>query len=117
MYFDNNICRSQGRVRAPFLLVVCALLSAIIAVSFLASRPAREVNAPDYCPSILRRIESAKLLWATEHHKVNGDVPTKDDIFGPGHYISEIPKCPQGGVYEIGAIGSPPKCSVPGHTL
>jgi hypothetical protein len=68
------------------------------------------------CINNLRQIDAAKNQWALELNKPNGAVPTEQDI---SPYIKldangNIPKCPSGGIYTIGAIGEAPSCSVHG---
>ena len=76
------------------------------------------VDAREVCIANLRQIDSAKHMWAIEQHKQSGDVPTAADLIpyiGPaGH---PFPHCPLQGTYAINAVGEPPTCTVPGHTL
>jgi DNA repair exonuclease SbcCD ATPase subunit len=76
-------------------------------------------SARDTCINHLRQIDAAKNQWALENNKVAGDIPTAQDI---APYIKldangNIPGCPSGGTYMIGAVGVPPTCSIPGHVL
>jgi predicted RNase H-like nuclease (RuvC/YqgF family) len=71
------------------------------------------------CINHLRQIDAAKDEWALENNKVAGDIPTVQDI---APYIKldangNIPGCPSGGTYTIGAVGVNPTCSIPGHVL
>jgi small-conductance mechanosensitive channel len=71
------------------------------------------------CINHLRQIDAAKQQWALENNKTADDVPTAQDI---APYIKldangNIPGCPSGGTYTIGAVGVPPTCSIPGHVL
>ncbi len=76
----------------------------------------REAFQKAQCTVNLRQIESAKRIWAMQKQKQTGDVPTADDItpYLPGH---QLPVCPGGGTYEIGAIGETPTCSIAEHQL
>lgn len=76
----------------------------------------RQMNA---CINNLRLIDSAKQQWALEYKKTATDVPTWDDLrpylgHGPN---GELPTCPGGGTYTIGAVNEKPQCSVQGHAL
>jgi hypothetical protein len=77
------------------------------------------VTERNTCINHLRQIDAAKNQWALENNKVAGDIPTAQDI---APYIKldangNIPGCPSGGTYTIGAVGVPPTCSIPGHVL
>jgi chromosome segregation ATPase len=82
-------------------------------------RQADEEAARNQCINNLRQIDAAKNEWALENNKTVGAVPTAQDI---APYIKldadgNIPGCPSGGTYTIGAVGVPPTCSIPGHVL
>jgi hypothetical protein len=75
--------------------------------------------ARNACINHLRQIDAAKNEWALENNKTVGAVPTAQDI---APYIKldadgNIPGCPSGGTYTIGAVGVNPTCSIPGHVL
>ncbi len=70
-------------------------------------------NERDACMNNLRQIDAAKNEWALENGKPTGSVPTEQDIL-PFITGGVFPVCPSGGVYTIGAIGTPPSCSVHG---
>jgi RNA polymerase sigma factor (sigma-70 family) len=78
------------------------------------------VTAKQYqCINVLRLIDSSKMQWALENRKQATDAPTMEDLriyLGrePG---GELPACPEGGVYTVGAVGQKPTCSIPGHVL
>ena len=74
------------------------------------------------CANNLRYIEAAKKQWALDNLSTTNDVPTEKDlllIFRKDHEVLGFPTCPSGGVYTIGKIGEPVKCSIGGigHTL
>ena len=66
------------------------------------------------CMNNLIRIENAKTRWAQDGQKTTNDTPTWSDLIGTNGYLSVYPKCNRGGVYDIGEVGTPPKCSVHG---
>jgi hypothetical protein len=75
--------------------------------------------ARNTCINRLRQIDAAKNQWALENNKPATAVPTATDI---APYIKldadgNIPGCPAGGTYTIGAVGVSPTCSLPGHVL
>jgi septal ring factor EnvC (AmiA/AmiB activator) len=84
-----------------------------------AAADEQAVTDRNTCINNLRQIDAAKNQWALENGKTADAVPTAQDI---APYIKldangNIPGCPDGGTYTIGAIGVPPTCSIPGHVL
>lgn len=84
-----------------------------------AAVQADEESARNQCINNLRQIYAAKQEWALENNKTADAIPTAQDI---APYIKldadgNIPGCPSGGTYTIGAVGVPPTCSIPGHVL
>jgi hypothetical protein len=73
--------------------------------------------AKNECINNLRLIDGAKQQWALELGKRAADTPIWSDLqpyFGRGPN-GAIPKCPSGGTYTIGTIGTRPECSIAGH--
>jgi hypothetical protein len=68
------------------------------------------------CINNLRQIDGAKQQWALENKMPDTAVPTAADI-APYLKDNVVPQCPAGGVYTIGAVGTDPTCSIPGHVL
>ena len=85
--------------------------------SFIRARSTPSTNA---CVNTLRQIEGAQQQWTVDNLKGDAATPTWDDIRS---YIGrdphrEMPTCPQGGVYTLGRVGEPPRCSIgPPHHL
>lgn len=66
------------------------------------------------CGRNMDMVQSAKLLWASQHAATNGQAVSWEDLeafMGTGR-----PGCPGGGVYTIGPVGGTPECSVRDHT-
>jgi hypothetical protein len=74
------------------------------------------LDATQACRQTLNRIYGAKAEWALENRKTENEIPTDADLFGPGRYMPEKPKCPSGGRYTLGAGWENPRCSISGHT-
>ncbi len=73
--------------------------------------------ARNECINNLNRINAAKQIWAVDKKKQTTETPEWSDLqsyFGPTVWVA---KCPSGGTYVIGAVGTKPKCSVAGHLL
>jgi len=79
----------------------------------------RQIAQYNVCFKNLTTIESAKQVWCIEKGKSAGDTPVITEFIGPDLYIKEMPICPAGGVYTIGAIGSNAVCTLTslGHSL
>jgi hypothetical protein len=70
----------------------------------------------DMCLHNLHLIEAAKDLWAADTHKPFGSVPAPADLL-PYLPNNTFPVCPNGGTYNVNALGGAPTCSFPGHQL
>ena len=103
-------------IAAPVIL----LLLAIAVPNFIKPRVIVSMNA---CANNLRWIDDAKKEWAQQSHQSSNAALTEDDLrpfFKRGNQEpGPFPHCPSGGVYTLGAIGEPPRCSLggKGHTL
>jgi competence protein ComGC len=102
-----------GYLGIAWAVVMIPLLLAIAIPNFVKARDTAMQNA---CLNNLRMIDGAKNEWALENNKKAGDTPTVSDLlpYLPNH---QMPKCPAGGTYTIGPVGSNPTCSVSGHKL
>jgi len=67
------------------------------------------------CINNLHQIDLAKRLWAADNGKQSTDTPVWSELlpyFGPN-----VPQCPSGGTYAVGAVGEKPQCSIAEHRL
>ena len=96
------------------LIPIIGLMAAIAVPNFVKARTTAQMNA---CISNLRRIDGAKLQWATENKKETADTPTGQELdpYLPSSFNTL--KCPAGGVYTINVVGENPTCSIPRHDL
>ena len=63
----------------------------------------------------LQQIDGAKERWALENRKGGTEAVVDSEI---NEYIKGgAPECPAGGEYSYNALGTPPSCTEPGHTL
>lgn len=99
-------------------------LQAWQAASQKAQAQAREATAAEKqaalereaCIRNLHELDAAKQKWALENNKTDVDVPTEQDLL-PYLPNGIFPVCPAGGTYSINAVGLPPTCSIPGHSI
>jgi hypothetical protein len=111
---ESPLTRSQVVFYAAIICLSLALIGAIVIPNLLTARE----GSHNFCISNLRIIDGAKQQWALENHKTNSDIPTWADIKDYiGRHGAELPKCPSGGTYTLGAISNRPTCSIPGHVL
>jgi hypothetical protein len=75
----------------------------------------RTVYSKCACIANLKLIAGAKAEWALENKKSDTDTPTDADLFGQGKPIGVKPTCPQGGTYQLRAVGENPVCSIGGE--
>jgi hypothetical protein len=84
-----------------------------------AQAEAQKAQHANACINNLRLIDASKQQWALENKKQSTDTPVMDDLrpyIGRGPN-GELPVCPDGGVYTLGAVGEKPTCSNPAHVL
>jgi hypothetical protein len=99
-----------------FLLLLAGCFVLVAAVAIPNFVKARVTPAPNSCINNLKQIEGAKEQWALEHRKTAGDPVQQAAVVS---YLkgSAFPPCPAGGVYRLGKVGEPPRCTFPGHSL
>jgi DNA repair exonuclease SbcCD ATPase subunit len=84
-----------------------------------AQSETRRTENANACVNNLRLIDAAKQQWALENKKQSTDTPAMEDLrpyIGRGPN-GDLPSCPDGGTYTIGAVGEKPICSNPAHVL
>jgi len=107
----------DGVMRGRRYIVPVFLLILVLDVLWLRVQEVRRNRPhpqPISCISILQEMDAAKQVWRAENHKTTDDVPTMTELT---NYMKLVPVCPKGGVYTIGHVGTPPKCSIKGHEL
>ncbi len=75
---------------------------------------ARETALRAVCIQNLKQIQNAKEQWALEYKTQIGDPVSQSEV---DKLIGHALACPSGGTYSYGAVGTPPRCSKPGHQL
>jgi hypothetical protein len=101
-----------GYIAIALSVVVIPMFVAIAIPNFVKAKETAQRNA---CINNLRQIDAAKLQWALEQNKDDGDpvAETALTVFLNGR----MPVCPAGGTYSIDVVGEPPSCSIPNHEL
>ena len=100
-----------------FWLVVSFLgLCAVAALVIPTVLPRHTHSSLNACINNLRQIDAAKIQFALENKKNNGDPVTEANI-KPYLAGGALPKCPAGGKYVIGKVDEIPTCSIDGHVL
>ena len=108
--------RRGWRKTAGVIAIFGGLLwAAVIAPSYPKARPAAQRNA---CIANLQQIAEAKRSWATLTKPETTTAAQPSDL-APYLKQGQIPACPAGGTYTLGAVNAPPRCSHAdkGHTL
>ena len=114
----------NGRILFLLNFVLCTGLLIVIGIPNFIK--AHSTSAANDCVNNLRQLDAAINEWALEQGKTNGTVVTADDI---KPYVKldsngNLPKCPNGGTYIYGRVGSSNQvtCSlgttiIPAHVL
>ena len=95
------------------VVAIIGLLASIAIPSFVRARNTAQTVG---CTRNLQTIFAAKQMWVTELKRPGTEVPTEDDLFGAGKFITAKPACPAGGTYTLNAADQKPACSVASHT-
>jgi prepilin-type N-terminal cleavage/methylation domain-containing protein len=115
-----NIKKNKRRsgftlVEIMIVVAIIGLLAAIAIPNFVKARQTAQRNA---CIQNLRQIDGAKEQWALENKKSEG-TDTASAVTEINSYIKGqiTPKCPAGGTYDYKPIGTPPTCTIAGHSI
>lgn len=124
----GNIKRSmgtlagEGQALAGLIMGYIGIALAILlipiyaAIALPAFAKARATAMQAVCINQLRQIETAKAEEALKTNLEEGQ-PVNTSALLPYFKDNQLPACPQGGTYDIGDVGEPPTCSIPGHKL
>lgn len=97
-------------IEIMIVVSIIAMLLAIAAPSFVKTRDTARLNS---CLANLKSVDGAKMQWAMECRKTDGDSVTWADL-APS-YIKARVTCPWGFSYTLQPIGTPTYCPVVGH--
>ena len=99
-------------VEVMIVIAIIGLLAAIAVPNFIKARTKSQKTA---CIKNLQMIDGAKETWALEAKRNVSDPVVNADV---NNYIKGgEPICPGGGTYAYNNLGTPPTCTVAGHTL
>jgi prepilin-type N-terminal cleavage/methylation domain-containing protein len=99
-------------IEIMIVVAIIGLLAAVAIPNFVKARQTAQRNA---CIKNLQQLDGSKETWALEKKKAPGDPIVEDEI---NAYIKGgAPKCPAGGAYKYGAIGTDPTCTIATHVL
>lgn len=99
-------------VEIMIVVAIIGLLAAVAIPNFVKARQTAQRNA---CIKNLQQIDGSKETWALEQKKGPGDPIVENEI--NGYIKGGAPKCPAGGTYTYGAVGTDPTCDVATHVL
>jgi hypothetical protein len=106
----------QDAAAVPQAAPVVGILMMQSGIAGMAAGRQPDANAQARCAFNLRTIDAAKEQYAMEKR-------LRDGAPAPAAFLlkylrdGRMPTCPAGGAYTIGPIGTPPKCSIPGHAM
>lgn len=98
-------------------VVVGLCLVGILFYELQVAQPARRRIQAIVCQEGIRQLELVKAVWQFEKEKTNShETPSVAELFGPEAKNGTMPKCPAGGVYQIGPLWQAPTCSIHSNT-
>ena len=104
----------RSRRHAGFTLMEVMIVVLVIAILVEMAAPqfitARYRARQRTCMSNLRGIEYAKEQLAGAQRLADGDPVVMADL--APDYITTVPVCPGGGVYDVQVVGQSPECSL-----
>ena len=98
------------------IMIVVAIIGLLAAIAVPNFAQARSNARKGSCINNLRLIDAAKEQYALENNLEEGDTVSTDNV---KVYLkgSTMPDCPAAGSYSLEAVGTPPTCSISGHSL
>jgi hypothetical protein len=109
---EGRLTIGNGSQNPAVMLVapVVAIPALMAAIALPAFAKARETAQKTVCIANMKQIDSATEMWALENKKTSGSPVAENDI-KPFLKGQALPRCPAGGTYTIGPVGTKPRCS------
>ena len=102
----------KTRKNSAFTLIEALTLFAAIAILASLILPMNMMMKRSRCISNLATLEAAKQAWVAENKNATNAPTMLDLCAGPAAKIQVVPRCPNGGKYDLGGIGERPRCSI-----
>src|SRR6266850_5362694 len=93
-------------------LIVVGLIGLVATVALPNFVAARSDSQKKACISNLRRLDTAKTVWACDARKGDAAVPSDEDLIGLDKYLRQKPSCPADGTYDYGAVSTNSTCTM-----
>ncbi len=109
--------RAQRGFTLIEIMITVAIMGVVLSIAVPSGMKAAEKSRKTMCMSNLRQINIAKETWALMDNRQTGEPVVVNEI---NEFIKKPPKCPAGGIYTYGAVGTNPTCSLgasDGHVL
>ena len=94
-------------VEIMIVVLIIGILVAIAVPNFVQARNSARTKT---CISSLKKVDSAKEMFAMDQKKNSGDAVAWTDLTPT--YLKSQPACPNSGTYTIGNVGTNPTCSL-----
>jgi prepilin-type N-terminal cleavage/methylation domain-containing protein len=94
------------------IMIVVLIIGILLAIAVPNFVKARENSRAKSCVSNLKQIDSAKEQFAMDTRLTTGAAVATTNLYGSTAYIRSEPKCPSGGAYTPGNVGTAPTCGI-----
>lgn len=105
--------RRKGGFTLIEIMIVVLIIGILLAIAVPNFMKARESSRTKACVANLKQIDAAIEQWAMDNRKAGGDDVSMDDLTGGAEpYITNSPRCPSGGDYDVSTVNADPVCSI-----
>lgn len=99
-------------IEVMIVVIIIGLLMGIAIPNFLSSRSTSQFQS---CQANMRTLENAKEMWAIDNRVPPGTGVTQGDLWPDYVKGPTFPRCPGGGSYTLGNVGTVALCSIVSH--
>lgn len=113
----SGIMRARRGFTLIEIMITVAIMGVVLSIAVPSGMKAAEKTRKTACMNNLRQINIAKETWALMNNRQTGDLVVVVEI---NEFIKKPPKCPSGGTYTYGPVGTDPTCTLgasEGHVL